>query len=143
MTAVRLQTAPARLSVTFGVPAELRAGRDCKLALFGPNKVVGYLARHPPARALYLFRTSPKPGAGATRLRNVSEPVTLLYIAQTWRAFEKTTVALNVLKRRLGFDGIDALPDLFWYQLADFIERRGQQIVLHVTRLLERYATAF
>jgi hypothetical protein len=43
----------------------------------------------------------------------------------------------------MGFDGIDALPDLFWYQLADFIERRGQQIVLHVTRLLERYATTF
>jgi hypothetical protein len=139
VTAVRLQSAPTRLSVTFGAPAELRAGPGCKLALFGPNKVVAYLARHPPSRALYLFRTSPRPGA-ATHLRNVSEPVTLLYVAQTWRAFEKTTTALNVLKRRIGDDGIDALPDLFWYQLADFIERRGQQIVLHVTRLLERYA---
>jgi hypothetical protein len=142
VTAVRLQTSPVRLSVTFGAPAELRADRGCKLALFGPNKVVAYLARHPPSRALYLFRTTPQPGT-ATHLRNVSQPVTLLYIAHTWRAFDKTTVALNVLKRRIGFAGIDALPDLFWYQLADFIERRGQQIVLHVTRLLERYATTF
>lgn len=142
MTAVRLQTSPVRLSVTFGAPAELRAGRGCKLALFGPNKVVAYLARHPPSRALYLFRTSPQPGV-ASQLRHVSKPVTLLYIAHTRRAVDKTTVALNVLKQRIGFDGIDALPDLFWYQLADFIERRGQQIVLHVTRLLERYATTF
>jgi hypothetical protein len=142
MTAVRLQIAPTRLSVAFGAPAELRSGRSFNLALFGPNKVVAYLARHPPARALYLFRTSPHPGT-ASHLRNVSKPVTLLYVAHTRRAGDKTAVALNVLRRSIGFDGIDALPDLFWYQLADFIERRGQQIVTHVTRLLERHSTTF
>lgn len=142
MTTLRLQTAPTRLNVTFGVPAELRVERGCKLALFGPNKVVAYLARHPPARALYLFRTSPRPGT-ATHLRNVSKPVTLFYIAHTSRTFHKTTAALNVLQQRIGFAAIDALPDLFWYQLADLIERRGLQIVDHVTRLLERQQMPF
>jgi hypothetical protein len=140
VTAVRLQTTPTLLSVAFGAPSELRSAIRGNLALFPPNRVVGYFVRHPPWQALYLFRTSPAPAA-ATRLRGVSKPVNLLYIAQTRRTVDKTTVALNVLKQRIGLDGVDALPDLFWFQLADFIERRGQKIVCYVTRLLDRHPT--
>ena len=140
MTAVRLQTAPIRLSVAFGAPSELRPARRGALALFPPHRVVGYFVRCPPWRALYLFRTSPAPDV-ATRLRGVSQPVNLLYIAQTRRTIDKTMAALNVLKQRIGLPGVDALPDLFWLQLADFIERQGQRIVYYVTRLLERHAT--
>jgi hypothetical protein len=138
MTAVRLQAAPTRLSVAFGAPSEVRSGKRGTLALFPPNRVVGYFVRHPPSQALYLFRTSPAPAA-ATRLRGVSKPINLLYIAQTRRTVDKTTVALNLLKQHIGLHGVDALPDLFWFQLADFIERRGQRIVYYVTRLLERH----
>lgn len=140
MTAVRLQTLPIRLNLAFGAPSEVRPAKRGKLALFPPDSVVGYVVRSPPWQALYLFRTSPAAGA-ATRLRGVSNPVNLLYIAQTRRTVDKTTVALNVLRQRIGFPGIDALPDLFWLQLADFIERHGQRVAYHVTRLLKRYPT--
>ena len=137
VTAVRLQTVPICLRVAFGAPSELQSGTRGKLALFPPSTVVGYFVRYPPWQALYLFRTSPAPDV-ATRLRGVSKPVNLLYIAQTRRTIDKTMVALNVLKLRVGLHGVDALPDLFWFQLADFIERHGQRIVSYVTRLLER-----
>ena len=140
MTALRLQTAPICLRVAFGAPSALRAGVRGKVALFSPNRVVGYFVRYPPGQALYLFRTSPAPDV-ATRLRGVSKPVNLLYIARTRRTIDKTMAALNVLKLRIGLPGVDALPDLFWFQLADFIERHGQRIVCYVTRLLERRPT--
>jgi hypothetical protein len=142
MTAVRLQTAPVVLTVTFGSPAALHDDQLGQVAVFAPNKVVAYLARHPPYRALYLFRTAPDNDA-ATELRYVSEPVNLLYVATTRRTVDKATVALNALQRRLGVDGVDALPDLFWHQLADFIERRGSKIVYFVSHLLERARRGF
>jgi hypothetical protein len=141
MTAVRLQTAPVVLTVAFGAPAALRDDHLGQVAVFAPNKVVAYLARHPPYRALYLFRTAP--ANDATQLRYVSEPVNLLYVATTRRTVDKATVALNALQRRLGAAAVDALPDLFWHQLADFIERRGSKIVYFVSRLLERSARGF
>ena len=61
MTALRLQTAPVALTVAFGSPTALHDDQLGKMAVFGPNKVVAYLARHPPYRALYLFRTAPPP----------------------------------------------------------------------------------
>ena len=142
MTAVRLQTAPVALTVAFGSPTALHDDQLGKTAVFGPNKVVAYLARHPPYRALYLFRTAP-PTDAATQLRYVSEPVNLLYVATTRRTVDKATVALNALQRRLGGAAVDALPDLFWHQLADFIERRGSKIVYFVSRLLERARRGF
>jgi hypothetical protein len=137
MTAVRLQAAPVALSLAFGSPAALLADHRGQLAVFGAKKLVGYLARHPPYRALYIFRTSPANDV-ATSLRYVSEPVNLLYVATTRRKVDKATAALNALQRRLGDGGVDDLPDLFWHQLADFIERRGSKIVYFVSRLLER-----
>jgi hypothetical protein len=142
MTAVRLQTSPLALTVAFGSPAALLEDQRGKLALFGPHHVVAYLARHPPHRALYLFRTGPANDV-ATPLRHVSEPVNLLYVARTRRTVDKATTALNTLQRRLGVAGVDALPDLFWHQLADFIERRGGKIVYFVTGLLARAQRGF
>jgi hypothetical protein len=136
VTAVRIQTTPARCSVVFGSPSELQATSTGKLAIFGPEKIVAYFAQRSPWQALYLFRTSPPPGS-ATCIRGVSEPVSLLYVAQTRRTVDKTNAALHVLKRRIGEGGIDALPEIFWLRLADFIERRGQKILYYVTRLLE------
>ena len=115
----------------------MRDAGTLKLAVFPPHKVVAYLAHHPPARALYVFKTSPTP-ATAVRLRYVSEPVDLLYVASTRRAADKATVALHVIERRIGSDGMSALPNLFWYRLADVVERRGRRVMYFVTRLLER-----
>ena len=56
----------------------------------------------------------------------------------TRRTASKATIALNLLKKRLGNAGVDTLPDLFWFQLGDFIERRGKRIAGYVTSLLDR-----
>jgi hypothetical protein len=135
MTAVRLQTGHIILSVAFGAPAKLRNSRHGKLALFGPNKIVAYVARHPPVQALYLFRTSPANDVGV-RLRNVSHPVDLLYVASTYRTVRKVTLALDAIADRIGAAGLDALPDVFWLRLADVIERRGRQVIYYVAHML-------
>ena len=135
LTAVRLQAGPTVLRVAFGDPAEMQDTPEAKLALFGPRKVVAYVARHRPAQALYLFRTAPANDVGV-QLRHVSRPVDLFYVAHTHRTIEKATTALRAIARRRGADGVDKLPDVFWLRLADFIERRGWRIVYYVTRLL-------
>ena len=142
MTAVRLQTGHIILSVAFGSPAELRNRRHGKVALFGPNKIVAYVARHPPVQALYLFRTTPANDAGV-RLRNVSHPVDLLYVASTYRTVRKATLALAAISDRIGAAAVDALPDLFWLRLADVIERRGRQVVYYVTHMLAEQSLSF
>lgn len=142
MTAVRLQAGPTVLSVAFGAPAALQDAPRAKLALFGPRMVVAYLARHRPAQALYLFRTAPANGFGV-RLRHVSQPVDLFYVAHTHRTVEKATIALQAIATRRGPAGVDELPDVFWLRLADFIERRGWRIVYYVTRLLAELPAGF
>jgi hypothetical protein len=136
MTAVRLQTGPTVLSVAFGAPAELRDTCQIKLALFGPRKVVAYLARRPPAQALYLFRTAPANDVGV-RLRHVSQPVDLFYVAHTRRTIRKATIALKAIAARRGAAGVDELPDVFWLRLADFLSRREWRIVYYVTQMLK------
>ena len=140
MTAVRIQTSPARCSVAFGSYSVLQPTKSGNLALFAAEKVVAYYIQYSPHRALYLFRTSPLPGS-ATRLRGVSQPVNLLYVASTRRTVEKTTIALRFLDRQVGPAAIDSLPDIFWFRLADCIERRGWTIVPYVTDLLALDAT--
>ena len=142
MTAVRLQAGPTLLSVAFGAPTELRTSRHGKVALFGPKKIVAYVARHPPVQALYLFRTTPANDAGV-RLRNVSHPVDLLYVASTYRTVRKATLALAAISDRIGPAGVDALPDLFWLRLADVIERRGRHVVYYVTNMLAEQSLTF
>jgi hypothetical protein len=142
MTAVRLQAGPTLLSVAFGAPAELQNIPKAKLALFGPRRIVAYLARNRPAQALYLFRTTPANDFGV-RLRHVSHPVDLFYVARTHRTIDKTTIALQAIAARRGDAGVDELPDIFWLRLADFIERRGWRIVYYVTRLLAEQPAGF
>jgi hypothetical protein len=142
MTAVRLQAGPTLLSVAFGAPAELQDIPKAKLALFGPRQVVAYLARNRPAQALYLFRTAPANDVGI-RLRHVSRPVDLFYVAHTHRTIEKATIALQAIVARRGAAGVDELPDIFWLRLADFIERRGWRIVYYVTRMLAEQRAGF
>ena len=136
MTSVLLQTAPTLLAA-FGTPDALREAEGRTHALYSHGRVVAYLARQERAQALYVFKTAIQPRA-SDRLRHVSQPVRLLYVANTRRTTSKTTVALNVLKKRLGDAGVDALPDIFWLRLADFIERRGKRIAGYVTALLDR-----
>ncbi|SRR5579871_608353 len=135
MTAVSLQTGPTILSVAFGAPSELRDTCHTRLAIFGPRKVVAYLARRPPAQALYIFRTAPANDVGV-RLRHVSQPVDLFYVARTRRTIRKSTIALKAVAARMGAAGVDGLPDVFWLRLADFLNRREWRIVYYVTRLL-------
>ena len=142
MTAVRLQAGPTILSVAFGAPVELRDTRRAKLAVFGPRKVVAYLARRPPAQALYLFRTAPANDAGV-RLRHVSRTVDLFYVANTRRTIRKATIALKAIASRRGAAGVDELPDVFWLRLADFLNRREWRIVYYVTRMLDEQAAGF
>jgi hypothetical protein len=138
---VRLQTAPARCSVAFGAVTEVQTAERGQLAIFAPDKVVAYAVRCSPWQALYLFRTSAT-AETATRLKGVSAPVNLLYVATTRRTVGKTLSALHGLRRRIGDRGIDELPDLFWLRLADFIERRGQKILCYAAQLLERGGAA-
>jgi len=141
MVAVRIQTAPARCSVAFGSFFELQSVARGKLAIFAPDKIVAYAVKCAPWQALYLFRTSAD-AETATTLRGVSAPVNLLYVANTRRTVGKTLSALYGLRRRIGDTGIDALPDIYWLRLVDFIERPGQQILYHAAQLLGRSATA-
>jgi len=137
MTSLLLQMAPTQLTVAFGTPDALREAQGCTHAFYRHGRVVAYLARHAPAQALYLFRTA-EPSRASNHLRHVSHPVKLLYVANTRRTATKATTALNVLRKRLGDSGVDALPDIFWLRLADFIERRGKSIAGQVTALLDR-----
>lgn len=137
MTSVLLQAAPTELTVAYGKPDAIEDTRGRSLAFYRPGRLVAYLARHPPSQALYLFRTAAS-RRGCNPLRHVSEPVRLLYVARTRRTAKKTTAALNILKRRLGDAGVDALPELFWLQLGDFVERRGLRIAGYVASLLDR-----
>jgi hypothetical protein len=141
VTAVRLQGAPARCSIAFGSFVDFESTDRGKLALFGPRKIVAYAVKYSPCQALYLFRTPPTTAETGTRLRGVSTPVNLLYVATTRRTADKTLAALKELRRRVGDPGIDALPDIFWLRLSDFIDRRGQKILYFVTQLLARQAT--
>jgi hypothetical protein len=137
MTDVLLQTAPTELSVAFGTPDAVREGQGHSHAVYRQGRVVAYMARHAPAQALYLFKTA-SPSRASTRLRHVSHPVKLLYVANTRRTATKALTALNVLRKRLGDAGVDALPDVFWLRLTDFIERRGKRIAGHAMALLDR-----
>jgi hypothetical protein len=137
MTGVLLQTTPTELSVAYGTPDDERDAQGRRQALYRPGRLVAYLARNPPTQALYLFKTAGDPG-GTDRLRHVSHPVRLLYVANTSRTAGKAATALRVLRKRIGDAGIDALPDIFWLRLADFIERRGKKIAGYVTALLDR-----
>ncbi len=137
MTGVRLQETPTELSVVFGTPDTLQETPGSSDAFYRHGRVVAYLARHAPAQALYIFKTTEQPRA-SNRLRHVSRPVKLLYVASARRTATKAITAINVLRKRLGDAGIDALPDVFWLRLADFVERRGKRIAGDVTTLLER-----
>ncbi|HVV53332.1 MAG TPA: hypothetical protein VHO06_26990 [Polyangia bacterium] len=121
----------------FGAPDAVQEARGRAHAFYRGGRVVAYMARHAPSEALYLFKTTDPPH-GSNRLRHVSHPVKLLYVATTRRTTTKAITALNVLRRRLGDAGVDALPDVFWLRLVDFIERRGKRIAGHVTALLDR-----
>jgi hypothetical protein len=137
MTGVLLRAGPTELIVTFGEPDAIQHAQGRSLALYRPGRLVAYLARHAPSQALYIFRTDASRRA-PNRLRHVSQPVRLLYVANTRRTASKATTALNLLQKRLGAAGVDTLPDLFWFQLGDFIERRGKRIAGCVTSLLDR-----
>jgi hypothetical protein len=141
VVAVCIQTFPARCSVAFGSISELRSNPPGKLAIFAPDKIVAYAVKCSPWQALYLFRTTAD-AETATNLKGVSAPVNLLYVANTGRTVDKTLSALRGLRHRIGEPGIDALPDIFWLRLVDFIERRGQPILHHAIQLLERSAAA-
>jgi hypothetical protein len=129
------------LIVTFGEPDAIQHAKGRSLALYRPRRLVAYLARHAPSQALYLFKTDASRRA-PNRLRTVSQPVRLLYVANTRRTASKATTALNLLKKRLGNAAVDALPDLFWCQLGDFIDRRGKRIAGYVTSLIDRQQLA-
>jgi hypothetical protein len=135
-TAVHLRTKPAVCTVSFGTYSEVRVTERARFAIFGPRKIVAYLVQVAPYRALYVFRTTPPTGT-AERLRGVSAPVDLLYVANTRRTADKTMAALRFLKEEIGEAAIDALPDIFWLRLADSIERRGGEIVYYVRSLLD------
>jgi hypothetical protein len=135
LTAVHLRTKPAVCTVSFGTYSEVRVTERGRFAIFGPRKIVAYLVQVAPYRALYLFRTTPPPDT-AQRLRGVSAPVDLVYVAGTRRTADKTMAALRFLKEEIGETAIDALPDIFWLRLADSIERRGGEIVYYVRSLL-------
>jgi hypothetical protein len=94
-----------------------------------------------PYRALYLFRTTPPPDT-AQRLRGVSAPVDLLYVADTRRRVDKTMAALRFLKGEIGEAAIDTLPDIFWLRLADSIDRhrRGNRLLRQIPARLQRPA---
>jgi hypothetical protein len=141
VVAVSIQAFPARCSVAFGSMSELRTTPPGKLAIFSPGKIVAYAIKCPPWQALYLFRTTGTEDS-ATHLKGVSEPVNLLYVANTRRTVDKTLTALRGLRGRIGESGIDALPDIYWLRLADYIDRRGRQILSHATRLLSASAVA-
>lgn len=141
MVAVSIQAYPARCSVAFGSISELRTIPPDKLAIFAPGKIVAYAVKCAPWQALYLFRTTATEDS-ATHLKGVSEPVNLLYVANTRRTADKTLTALRGLRACIGEAGIDALPDIYWLRLVDHIERRGRQILSHATRLLEASAAA-
>lgn len=137
MTSLLLGTHPIGLSVAFGTPDALRTVGGRAVALFRPERLVAYLVRYDHAQALYLLKTDASRRA-RTRLRNVSHPIRLFYVAKTRRTASKTLRAINLLKRRLAADSVDALPDLFWLQLADFCERRGKRVASYVTAVLDR-----
>ena len=141
MVAVSIQAFPARCSVAFGSVSELRSVPPDKLALFPPGKIVAYSIKCAPWQALYLFRTTATEDS-ATHLKGVSEPVNLLYVANTRRTVDKTLTALRGLRGQIGESGIDALPDIYWLRLVDYIERRGRHILSHATRLLSASAAA-
>ena len=141
MVEVSLQSFPARCSVAFGSISELRTTPPRKLAIFAPGKLVAYTVKCPPWQALYLFRTTATEDS-ATHLKGVSEPVNLLYVANTRRTVDKTLTALRGLRVCIGEPGIDALPDIYWLRLVDYIERRSRRILSHATRLLEAGAAA-
>ena len=136
VTTVLLAPAPIDLSLPFGPPDATSDEAGRALALFGPGRVVAYLARQPPVRALYLFKTGTQSSA-PNRLRHVSRPVKLLYVAATRRTATKATTALKVLRKQVGDEGVDGLPNLFWLPLADFIERRGRSIARQAAPLLD------
>jgi hypothetical protein len=136
VTAVQLRTRPAVCTVTFGTYSQLQVTERGRFAIFGPRKIVAYLVQAAPYRALYLFRTTPPPDT-AQRLRGVSAPVDLLYVADTRRRVDKTMAALRFLKGEIGEAAIDTLPDIFWLRLADSIDRRGGEIVYYVRSLLD------
>jgi hypothetical protein len=139
VVAVSIEVFPARCSVAFGSISELRSIPPGKLAIFAPGKIVAYAIRCPPWQALYLFRTTATEDS-ATHLKGVSEPVNLLYVANTRRTVDKTLTALRGLRGRIGESSIDALPDIYWLRLADHIERRGRHILSHAIRLLKASA---
>ncbi len=137
MTRVRLEATPTQLSVVFGTPDALHEVQGSTQGFYRHGRVVAYVARHSPALALYLFKTAEPPRV-SNRLRHVSHPVNLLYVANTRRTVTKAITAINVLRKRLGDGGVDALPDVFWLRLADCVERRGKRIAGHVMALLDR-----
>lgn len=141
MVAVSIQAFPARCTVAFGSISELRTVPPDKLAIFAPGKIVAYAVKCAPWQALYLFRTTATKDS-ASHLKGVSEPVNLLYVANTRRTVDKTLTALRGLRARIGDSGIDALPDIYWLRLVDHIERRGRHILSHATRLLPAGAAA-
>ena len=101
MVAVSIQAYPARCSVAFGSISELRTAPPGKLAIFAPGKIVAYAVKCAPWQALYLFRTTATEDS-ATHLKGVSEPVNLLYVANTRRTVDKTLTALRGLRARIG-----------------------------------------
>jgi hypothetical protein len=136
LTAVRIGSGWPRLSVAFGNPLALEPRERPRRALFQHHQVVGYLVEWPPRRALYLFRIVSL-AESTTSLSGVSDPVALLAVARTTRTIAKTRAALRYVARRTSAPAVDDLPDGFWLRLADFIDRRGYEIVPHVVALLE------